>query len=88
MKGFFTFGFNVSMCVLDEGELLFKWGGEGFEKNRWMPPPPHTHTHTHTHTHYGKPCLWRYRATSRERNFIERIKAPIFSEAVLAIEIL
>ena len=31
--------------------------------------------------------LYRYRATSGERNFIERIKAPIFLEAVLAIEI-
>ena len=30
--------------------------------------------------------LWRYRATSEERNFIEPIKAPIFLEAVLAIE--
>ena len=28
--------------------------------------------------------LQRYRATSGERNFIERIKAPIFLEAVLA----
>ena len=30
--------------------------------------------------------LSRYRATSGERNIIERIKAPIFLEAVLAIE--
>ena len=32
--------------------------------------------------------LWRHRATSRERNLIERIKAPIFLEAVLAIEMM
>ena len=32
--------------------------------------------------------LWRYRAPSGERNFVERIKAPIFSEAVLAKEIM
>ena len=32
--------------------------------------------------------LWRYRASSGERNFVERIKAPIFLEAVLAIEIM
>ena len=32
--------------------------------------------------------LQRYRATSGERNFIERIKAPIFLDAVLAIEIM
>ena len=32
--------------------------------------------------------LQRYRATSRERNFIERIKDPIFLEAVLATEIM
>ena len=31
--------------------------------------------------------LQRYRATAGERNFIEQIKAPIFLEAVLAIEI-
>ena len=30
--------------------------------------------------------LQRYRATSGERNFIEQIKAPIFLEAVVAIE--
>ena len=30
----------------------------------------------------------RYRATSGETNFIERIKAPIFFEAVLAIDII
>ena len=30
--------------------------------------------------------LQRYRATSEERNFIERIKTPIFLEAVLEIE--
>ena len=30
--------------------------------------------------------LERYRATSGEKNFIERIKTPIFLEAVLAIE--
>ena len=29
-----------------------------------------------------------HRATSGERNFIEQIKAPIFLEAVLAIEIM
>ena len=29
---------------------------------------------------------WAYRATSRERNFTERIKAPIFLKAALAIE--
>ena len=29
-----------------------------------------------------------YRATSGERNFIERIKAPIFLEAVASIEII
>ena len=32
--------------------------------------------------------LLGYRATSGERNFIEQIKAPIFLEAVLAIEIM
>ena len=32
--------------------------------------------------------LWRCRASSGERNFVERIKAPIFLEAVLAIEIM
>ena len=32
--------------------------------------------------------LYRNRATSGERNFIERIKAPIFLEAVLTIEIM
>ena len=32
--------------------------------------------------------LQKYRATSRERNCIEGIKAPIFLEAVLAIEIM
>ena len=32
--------------------------------------------------------LYRYRATSGERNFIEGIKAPIFLEAVLAIKIM
>ena len=32
--------------------------------------------------------LKKYRATSGERNVIEHIKAPIFLEAVLAIEIL
>ena len=32
--------------------------------------------------------LKRYRATSEERNLIERIKAPIFLEEVLAIEIM
>ena len=32
--------------------------------------------------------LWRYRAPSGEINFVERIKAPIFLEAVLAIEIM
>ena len=31
---------------------------------------------------------WRYRATSGEKNFIERIKAPIFLEEVLAIQIM
>ena len=31
--------------------------------------------------------LLRYRATSRARNFIERINVPIFVEAVLAVEI-
>ena len=29
-----------------------------------------------------------YRATSEERNFVERIKTPIFLEVVLAIEIM
>ena len=32
--------------------------------------------------------LWRYRTPSGERNFVQRIKAPIFLEAVLAIEIM
>ena len=32
--------------------------------------------------------LQRHKATSEERNFIERIKGPIFLEAVLAIEIM
>ena len=32
--------------------------------------------------------LYGYIATSGERNFIERMKAPIFLEAVLAIEIM
>ena len=32
--------------------------------------------------------FWRYKATSRERHFIERTKAPIFLERVLAIEII
>ena len=32
--------------------------------------------------------LSRYRATSRERTFIERIKAPLFLEAALAILIM
>ena len=32
--------------------------------------------------------LKRCRATSEERNFIEQIKALIFSDAVLAIEIM
>ena len=32
--------------------------------------------------------LQRHKATLEERNFIERIKAPIFLEAVLAIEIM
>ena len=32
--------------------------------------------------------LWRYRASSGERNFVERIKASIFLEAVLALEIM
>ena len=31
---------------------------------------------------------WQYRATPGEKKFIERIKAPIFLEAVLAIEII
>ena len=30
--------------------------------------------------------LQRYRATSGERNFTEQVKAPIFLEAVIAIE--
>ena len=30
--------------------------------------------------------LWRYRATSRERNFIKWTKAPIFSEVDLVME--
>ena len=37
------------------------------------------------------PCmldLQRYRATQGERNYIERIKSPIFLEALLAIEIM
>ena len=32
--------------------------------------------------------LQRYRATSGERNFIKQIKAPIFLETVLAVEIM
>ena len=32
--------------------------------------------------------LWRYRATSEERNLKEQIKAPIFLEELLAIEII
>ena len=32
--------------------------------------------------------LWIYGATLGERNFIERIKAPIFLEAVLTMEIM
>ena len=32
--------------------------------------------------------LWRRRATSGERNFMEQIKTPIFFETVLAIEIM
>ena len=32
--------------------------------------------------------LQRYRATSGERNFVERIKAPIFLKAILEIETL
>ena len=32
--------------------------------------------------------LWRYRATSGKRNFIERIKVPIFLETVLAIDMM
>ena len=32
--------------------------------------------------------LQRYRATSGETNFIERIKAPIFLEVILAIDIM
>ena len=32
--------------------------------------------------------FWRYKATSRERHFIERTKAPIFLERVLATEII
>ena len=32
--------------------------------------------------------LYRYRATSREKNFIEPIKAPIFLEVVLGLEIM
>ena len=39
---------------------------------------------------YGR-FIWangRYRPTSGERNFIKQIKAPIFLEAVLAIEIM
>ena len=31
--------------------------------------------------------LYRHRATSGERNFIERSKTPIFMEAVFAIDI-
>ena len=32
--------------------------------------------------------LQRYRATSRERHFLEQIKAPIFLEVILVIEIM
>ena len=32
--------------------------------------------------------LWRYRATSGEGNFIEQIKAPIFLEVLLAVEVM
>ena len=32
--------------------------------------------------------LWRYRATSEEENFIEQIKASIFLDELLAIEIM
>ena len=32
--------------------------------------------------------LKQYKATSGERNFIERIKAPIFLEPILAIEMM
>ena len=37
---------------------------------------------------YGRFILQRYRVTSGERNYIEWINAPIFLEAVLAIEIM
>ena len=33
-------------------------------------------------------AIHRYRATSGERSFTERIKAPIFLEAVLATEVM
>ena len=32
--------------------------------------------------------LQRYRATSRERHFLEQINAPIFLEVILVIEIM
>ena len=32
--------------------------------------------------------LQRYRTTLGQRNFIEKVKAPIFLEAILAIEIM
>ena len=35
-----------------------------------------------------KIMIYRDRATSGERNFIERIKAPIFFDAILAIKVM
>ena len=42
----------------------------------------------HDSMHGSVVDLYRYRATSVERNFIEQIKATIFSGALLAIEIM
>ena len=47
------------------------------------------HIYIYTYSIHGRMVdLLRYRVTSGERNFIERIKAPIFIEAVLATEII
>ena len=42
----------------------------------------------HNPRHDNSIHIQRYRATSGERNFIERIKVPSFMEAILAIEIM
>ena len=48
----------------------------------------HQPRHDNSFMHRHMVDLQRHRATSEERNFIQQIKAPIFLEAILAIEIM